>query len=224
MPGAGLAQLAQVQKQGQSGLGLEGQKKTVQDFTKHGIIVDEFTEIESGKKNNRKELEKAMACAKLNNAILVIAKLDRLSRNAFFVMKLQSEKVPFVCCDNPHANELTIGIMAVIAQDEAKRTSERTKDALEAKRARLEAAGLSTNWRTNPKQTWSNEARQKSQAVIKENAATNEHTHRARDYAKMLRTTQYMTLLEIANHLNERKFVTPRGKAFQKTSVWRLLE
>jgi DNA invertase Pin-like site-specific DNA recombinase len=210
------------QKQGASGFGLEGQQAAVKSFVGSNVLVSEFTEIETGKNDNRKELEKAIAAAKKNKAILVIAKLDRLSRNAFFVMKLQSEKVAFVCCDNPHANELTIGILAVIAQDEAKRISERTKAALTAKKARLVAEGKNENWRTSENQKWSNEAREKGMQTIKEKAASNVHIKRAKRYAAGLRE-KGLTLEAIANQLNEDGFQTAKGKSFHKTSVMRLL-
>jgi DNA invertase Pin-like site-specific DNA recombinase len=191
------------QKQGASGFGLEGQQAAVKSFVGSNVLVSEFTEIETGKNDNRKEL-------------------DRLSRNAFFVMKLQSEKVAFVCCDNPHANELTIGILAVIAQDEAKRISERTKAALTAKKARLVAEGKNENWRTSENQKWSNEAREKGMQTIKEKAASNVHIKRAKRYAAGLRE-KGLTLEAIANQLNEDGFQTAKGKSFHKTSVMRLL-
>jgi DNA invertase Pin-like site-specific DNA recombinase len=210
-------------KQGQSGLGLDGQKAAVKAFVGDAPLLAEYTEVETGKNNNRVELQKAIAAAKKAGAILVIAKLDRLSRNAFFVMMLQNEKIPFVCCDNPHANELTIGILAVIAQDEAKRISERTKAALTAKVERLKAANLPENWRTSDKQTWTDEARQKAKSALKIKKESNENTQRAKDVAKMLRDKK-MTYIEIATYLNDRKFQTANGCQFHKTSVMRLLE
>jgi DNA invertase Pin-like site-specific DNA recombinase len=218
------------QKQGQSGLGLEAQQMAVKSFIGSHVLVTEFTEVESGKNNNRKELEKAIALAKKECAILLVAKLDRLSRDAFFTFKLQSEKVSFICCDNPHANELSIGIMAVIAQDEAKRISERTKAALGALTERRKNAILeqkpfkgeiieSVEWR---KGVWTDEARTKGMQTIKENAANNVHIKRAKRYAANLRN-QGMTLEAIATQLNEDGFLTARGKSFHKTSVMRLL-
>ena len=127
-------------KQNNSGLGLEGQRKAVSDFTKNcqDCIIAEFTEREnsSGKNDNRAELTKAIAEAKKQNATLLIAKLDRLSRKVSFVSALNDTKVKFVCCDNPNATSLTIHILAAVAEDEAKRISDRTKAALQAKKAR----------------------------------------------------------------------------------------
>jgi DNA invertase Pin-like site-specific DNA recombinase len=98
--------------------------------------VGEFTEVESGKRSDRPELAKALAMCRLHGARLVIAKLDRLSRNAHFLFGLQEAGVDFVAADMPNANQLTVGIMAMVAQDEAKRISERTKAALAAAKKR----------------------------------------------------------------------------------------
>src|SRR6516164_2276317 len=126
------------QKQGRSGLGLEAQRQAVAEFLNGGDwkIVAELTEVESGKKSDRPELVKALAMCRLHGARLVIAKLDRLSRNAHFLFGLQEAGVDFVAADMPNANQLTVGIMAVVAQDEAKRISERTKAALQAAKKR----------------------------------------------------------------------------------------
>jgi DNA invertase Pin-like site-specific DNA recombinase len=123
------------QKQGESGLGLEGQDAAIDAYrrTTGSKIIAEFTEVETGKKDeleNRPELVKAIARAKRAKAVLVIAKLDRLARSVFVTSQLIKAGVKFVACDNPHANELTINILAAVAQDEAKRISQRTKDAL----------------------------------------------------------------------------------------------
>ena len=97
-------------RQGKSGLGLDAQRKSVLDYLDGGrwSLVAEFTEIESGKRNDRPELEKALATCKKQKAKLVIAKLDRLSRNLAFIATLMDSGVEFVAVDNPHANKLTV--------------------------------------------------------------------------------------------------------------------
>ena len=112
--------------QGDSGLGLEGQRSAVFNFVK-GTIVAEFTEVESGKNNQRAQLSAAIDRAKKENAVLVIAKLDRLSRNASFIFTLRDSGVNFQCVDMPDANTLTIGIFATLAQHERELISSRTK-------------------------------------------------------------------------------------------------
>jgi DNA invertase Pin-like site-specific DNA recombinase len=104
------------QKQGRSGLGLAAQRQAVADFLNGGNwkIVGEFTEVESGKKSDRRQLAKALAMCRLHGARLVIAKLDRLSRNAHFLLGLQESGVDFVAADMPTANQLTVGIMCGI--------------------------------------------------------------------------------------------------------------
>ncbi|WP_317128928.1 recombinase family protein [Hymenobacter metallicola] len=134
------------QKQGASGLGLEAQQAAVQSFvTSAGHVVGEFVEVESGKKNQRPQLAAAIAAARQHGAVLLIAKLDRLSRNAGFIFALRDSGVEFVCCDMPDANTLTVGLFAVIAQHERETIAKRTKDALAAKKARGAQLGTPAN-------------------------------------------------------------------------------
>jgi DNA invertase Pin-like site-specific DNA recombinase len=126
------------EKQGQSGLGLEGQIEAVRRHAElTGCkLVATFIEVETGKRSDRPELLKAIAHARRAGATLVIAKLDRLARNMAFTANLMESGVDFVACDNPHANRLTIHILAAVAEDEARRISERTKAGLAALKAR----------------------------------------------------------------------------------------
>jgi DNA invertase Pin-like site-specific DNA recombinase len=123
-------------RQGQSGLGLEAQDAAIQSYRDAGAcdLKAIYTEVESGKRADRPELIRAIAHAKRAKATLVIAKLDRLSRNVAFVANLLESGVDFVACDNPHANRLTIHILAAMAEHEAKVIGERTKAALAATR------------------------------------------------------------------------------------------
>lgn len=130
------------QKQGSSGLGLDAQRQTVSQFLAVGIraVMAEFVEVETGKGANalekRPELRSALELCRKSGATLLIAKLDRLARNVHFVSGLMESKVKFVACDLPEANQLTIHIMAAFAEHEARRISERTRDALAAAKAR----------------------------------------------------------------------------------------
>ena len=127
------------QRQGASGLGLEAQRKAVEDFLDGGNwqLVEEHVEVESGKDDhNRPALHKALEACKVYGATLVIAKLDRLSRDAYFLLGLQKAGVKFVAADMPEANEMVVGIMALVAQAERRMISERTKAALQAAKAR----------------------------------------------------------------------------------------
>ena len=119
-------------KQGESGLGLDGQIAAVEAYRLSigGELVREFREIETGKIAERPELQKAILLAKRLKATLIVAKLDRLARNVEFTANLMNSGVEFVACDNPHANRLTIHILAAVAEDEARRISERTSAAL----------------------------------------------------------------------------------------------
>lgn len=130
------------QKQGASGLGLEAQREAVSRFLNGGEweLVAEFQEVETGKGADalakRPQLKAALAACRKEGATLIIAKLDRLARNVHFVSGLMESKVKFVACDMPEANELTIHIMAAFAEHEAKRISQRTKDALAIAKSR----------------------------------------------------------------------------------------
>lgn len=120
-------------KQGKSGLGLEAQKEAVERYlallSPRPKLVAEFVEVESGRKgkDDRPQLAKALHHARVTGSILAIAKLDRLSRNVAFLANLMDSGVEFVACDNPHANRLTLHLLAAMAEHEARLISERTK-------------------------------------------------------------------------------------------------
>jgi len=104
-------------------------------------LVGEFTEVESGKRSDRPQLAAALAACKKQKAKLVIAKLDRLSRNLAFIATLMESGVEFVAVDNPHATKLTVHILAAVAEHERDLISERTKAALAAAKARGKVLG-----------------------------------------------------------------------------------
>lgn len=134
-------------KQGESGLGLEAQQACVADFARQGQhqIIAAYQEVETGKRADRPELAKAIAHSKRAKATLVIAKLDRLARNVHFLSGLMEAGVDLVACDNPNANRLTLHILAAVAEDEARRISERTKVALAAYKAHGGRLGTPAN-------------------------------------------------------------------------------
>jgi DNA invertase Pin-like site-specific DNA recombinase len=200
-------------QQGASGLGLDAQRAAVRSFTKcETCIIAEYTEIESGKNDKREQLHAAIAHAKEAGATLIIAKLDRLSRNASFIFALRDSGVEFVCADMPDANTLTIGIFALLAQHERETISQRTKAALQAAKARGVKLG-------NP-QNLTRAGVEKSVAVRK--ARARERNQQAAEVAALLRE-KGLSLREIARRLNLRGFCTPKGKKFQAESVSRLL-
>jgi DNA invertase Pin-like site-specific DNA recombinase len=125
-------------KQGQSGLGLEAQRQAVENYLNGGNwrLAGEFTEIESGKNSDRPQLATALAACRKHRAKLVIAKLDRLSRNLAFIANLLEAGTDFVAADNPHANKSMLQMMAVFAEMERDSISKRTKEALAAAKAR----------------------------------------------------------------------------------------
>jgi len=125
-------------RQGKSGLGIEAQRNSVTDFLNGGQwrLVKEYTEVESGKLTSRPMLAEAIKTCRAYGAKLVIAKLDRLSRDAHFLLGLEKAGIDFVAADMPDANRLTVGIMAMVAEEERRMISKRTKDALAAAKRR----------------------------------------------------------------------------------------
>ncbi|MDJ1498791.1 recombinase family protein [Cytophagaceae bacterium DM2B3-1] len=201
------------QKQGQSGLGLEAQKKTVEKFCEGGQILAEYTDIESGKNNNRPELLKAIAHAKNNDALLVIAKLDRLSRNVYFISSLLESRVHFKACDLPEADHFTVHLFAALAEKERKMISERTKAALQAKKTQGHKLGNLKNL--------TREGAQQGAKAYQKAAVENMNNRRATALIVFLRNSG-MKWLHIADQLNQTGFTTSRGKLFKAEQVKRL--
>jgi DNA invertase Pin-like site-specific DNA recombinase len=201
-------------KQGHSGLGLDAQRIAVLDYLNggHWQLVGSFTEVESGKRSDRPQLAAAMAMCRLKGATLVIAKLDRLTRNVAFLANLMETDVPFVACDNPHATRFTLHILSAVAEHERAMISQRTKAALQAAKARGTQLG-------GYRGTQAPDGRLGGAAV----AAT------ADAYAARLRPTLTelqaagLSLHGMASELTARGIVTPRGGAWTATAVRRAL-
>ena len=202
------------QRQGLSGLGLEAQKSSVLSFLNNRTILAEFTDVETGKNDNRPQLLKAIELAKQTNSTLLIAKLDRLSRNLTFVSTLMDTKVKFICADMPDANELTIHIFAALAQWERKRISERTKGAM----AQLKNRGVKLGTPAN----FTLEARQMGPVKIKQIANSNPNNQKAKKVINLL-SKNGKSLREIAIELNEAGFKTAQGNQFGPEQVRRLI-
>jgi DNA invertase Pin-like site-specific DNA recombinase len=205
-------------RQGRSGLGLEAQRETVRQFvaSRGGrIIAPEFVEVESGKRDDRPELDKALKRCRATGATLVVAKLDRLSRNLAFLATLRDSDVHFVAADMPDANTLTIGVMASLAQHEREMISQRTKVALAAaKRRGVKLGGVRDG---SP-----NIRRYQKQAVAANVARADE---RLRDVADDLRALarEGLSLHAMAKKLNDLDVKTSRGCAWTATAVSRAL-
>jgi DNA invertase Pin-like site-specific DNA recombinase len=207
-------------RQGRSGLGLEAQKNAVAEYLNGGDwkLLKEFTEIESGKDNHRPELGKALHTCKVTGAVLILAKLDRLSRNAAFLLTLRDSGVKFVAADVPDANDLTIGILALIAQHEREAISTRTKEALAAAKRRGVKLG-------NPNGAASLRRAKKGNgaAVAALRMKADRHARELRPVVDELRGEGITTLVGIAAALNERGMQTPRGARWHASSVRNLL-
>ncbi|MDJ1485950.1 recombinase family protein [Cytophagaceae bacterium YF14B1] len=201
--------------QGQSGLGLDAQKRTVEKFCENGRIIGEYTDIESGNNSNRPELAKAIGFAKTHNALLVIAKLDRLSRNVHFISSLLESRVHFKACDLPEADHFTVHLFAALAEKERRMISERTKAALQSKKEKGFKLGTPANL--------DQRAKQKGVAAVKSNARLDGHNIRAGAMAVLLRN-QGLSFRQIARRLNELGYPTRKGKPFRPMSVKRLVD
>ena len=204
------------EKQGRSGLGLEAQQAAVAQYCggRGCEVVGEFVEVESGKNNARPELAKALHLAKVTGATLVVAKLDRLSRNVAFLAALQESGASFVAADMPEANELTIHIMAAVAQAERKAISRRTKEALAAAKARGVRLG-------NPNGAAAIMRAGKGNAASI--TAIRDKTDRfAADLEPIVSDIQgagHTSLRSIAAELNRRGIVTRRGGSWHAATV-----
>lgn len=197
--------------QGRSGLGLEAQQETVKRYIQKmgGELLEEYTEIESGAKNDRPQLNKALNLARRRGSIFIIAKLDRLSRNHLFISQLMESKVEFVACDIPEANSFTIHIFSALAQQERELISTRTKQALQAKKAQGVTLGTPRNLTES--------------AQAKGRRMGNEvKSRKAEEFARLMLPViqgyqaEDLSLRAIARKLNEAGELTASGK----TGAW----
>ncbi len=210
-------------RQGESGLGLEGQEAAIKAFSHKngGTILASYTEVESGKIAERRELGKALAHARRSKATLVVAKLDRLARNVAFLSALMDSGVEFVACDNPYANRLTIHILAAVAEDEARRISERTKAALAAYKVRGGRLGASL-----PQCRTLTLASRKVGAQRAGDTAKRLASEAYRDIEPILRNFQAkgLSLRAMAREINEIGHTTRRGKSWNHVQIKRILD
>lgn len=200
-------------RQGKSGLGLEAQRKAVMDYLNGGRweLASEFIEVESGKHSDRPKLAAALEICRKIKAQLVIAKLDRLSRNLAFIAALMESGVEFVAVDNPHANKLTVHILAAVAQHEREMISERTKAALKAAKARGKRLG-------NPKLS---QAARLAVASLK--AAADQFAANVLPIIAAIRAEGHKSRNAIAARLNERGIKTARGGKWTHVQVGKIL-
>jgi len=208
-------------QQGVSGLGLAAQRVAIEAHAvhRHATVIHTFTEIESGKVNARPELTKALHLAKVTGATLVIAKLDRLSRNAAFLLALRDSGVRFLAADMPDANDLTVGIMALVAQQEREAISRRTTEALAA----AKAGGVRLG---NPNGAAALKRADKGNAasLVAIRGAADSHAKNLQPVVAALTAEGIRSLGAVAEALNARGMLTPRGGRWHKSSVRNLLD
>lgn len=205
-------------KQGRSGLGLEAQRAAVEAFLNGGrwIVLEEFVETESGKWDDRPALQRALTSCRIHDATLLIAKLDRLSRDAAFLLNLQKAGVKFVACDMPEADNFTVGIFALLAQKERELISSRTREALaSAKRRGVKLGGNRGNLPSVAREGTAASAQIRSRKAQK----------RAEDLMQIIQPLRAggRSMSAIAAALNERGIPTARGRSWQATQVGRVI-
>jgi DNA invertase Pin-like site-specific DNA recombinase len=201
-------------RQGESGLGLEAQRKAVADYLNGGSwsLAAEFVEIESGKRsNNRPQLAAVLAACKKLKAKLVVAKMDRLSRNVAFIATMMDSGVEFVACDNPNAARLTLHILAAVAEHEREMISQRTKAALAAAKARGVRLG-------GPKLAIATKL-----GNAGNRAAANRFAINVAPIIHQIRASGATSLRAIAAALNARGVATARGGQWNATQVMSVL-
>ena len=206
-------------KQGIAGFGMEAQQHAVENFLagKEAVLINQYREMESGAKNDRPELHKALRKCRLTGATLLIAKLDRLSRNRRFLMELADSTINFVCCDMPEANNLTVGLLACLADYERQLISERTKAALAAAKARGVKLGNPNIANVRNTDTRKATAAKVAKAQTR-NAEIREVIHELKvDAGERLSSRAIATLL------NEAGYTTSTGRPWHHQGVLRVL-
>jgi DNA invertase Pin-like site-specific DNA recombinase len=201
-------------KQGKSGLGLDAQHEAVSAYLNGGrwTLAAEFTEVESGKRtDNRPQLAAALAACKKLKAKLIVAKLDRLSRNLAFIAALMESGVEFVACDMPVANKLTIHILAAVAEHERELISQRTKDALAEAKKRLAKEGRKLG---NPSIA---KAAKAGAATNRENA--DRFTANTLPIIREIQASGITTLRGVAHALTARGVPSARGTPWSPVAV-----
>jgi DNA invertase Pin-like site-specific DNA recombinase len=210
-------------QQGDSGLGLEAQRAALENHVRQAgrTLAMVYTEVESGKRADRPALLRAIAHAKRSKATLLVAKLDRLSRNVEFLARVMNSGCEFAAADMPSANRFMLHVMAAIAEHEAKAISERTKVALQAYKARGGKLGAELpQCRNLTREAQRKGAQRAGEAVAK---AAGEAYRDIRPAMVEWRKNG-MTLAQIAERLNSDGQTTRRGKSWNPVQVARILE
>ena len=206
------------ERQGRSGLALEAQRELVQEFLGKGWPpVAEYTEVESGKNDSRPQLAKAIGECRRLGASLVIAKLDRLGRRLSFIAGLMDQYVPFFAADMPHADRFRLHLEAVIAEDERRRISERTKAALQAAKDRGQKLGGFRGHVIRPKDS----AKGRTSAIEARSKEALKLAMLVMATIKSIQATGITTANGIARVLNKQGIAAPRGGRWQALQVQR---
>lgn len=204
------------ERQGRSGLGLEAQRQAVREYLGR-VPEHEFTEVESGKRSDRPELLKALDLAELTGSALVVAKLDRLSRDAAFLLTLQKAKVQIAFADMPQADRLVIGVMAMLAEWEREQISKRTKAALAVAKQRGRNVGGDRG------NLGAVRAAGAKASALKRSASAADRARKVMPHVRDAMAAGHKSARAIADFLNRKGIRTARGCQWRPGSVNRLV-
>ena len=205
-------------RQGRFGFSVEAQRAAVKDYlaSNPGVVIAEFSEAVSGRRNDRPALSKALSLCRIARAKLVIARLDRLSRNVEMIARLMESGLEFVAADFPHANRFTIHILAAVAEYESHLNSERTKEAIAARRERGARMGspVYNGTRCFPPGC------QRASAIVRKGRSE----ARARDLAPLVwkAVAEGKSMSVVAEEFNESGIAPPARAPWSKNSIWRI--
>lgn len=205
------------QRQGISGLGLEAQQDIVEDYIRRqeGKLLHIYTEIESGKRDDRPQLLKALQHCQLTNSTLVVSKLDRLSRDLHFLSTVMKSGIQFVCCDQPNSGTLVLQVLAAVAEEERRMISERTKLALAAAKKRGVKLGnprldeVRNTCMNNARKAWQKNNDEFNEAIL--------------TVIESLQQQGIATYKGLARELNRLGFKTRYGRQFYSATVRNIL-
>lgn len=205
-------------EQGSSGLGLAAQQHSIETFldATEASLVGDYTDIQSGKKDSRESLQKALRSCRVNGATLVVSKLCRLSRSFAYSAKLLEGDVPVIITENPNASMLELRLKAAINQEERERISDRTREALAAKKSKGDELGNKDVWKYAANQDTTN-------ANAARTAKSGDYKQYMFDVIQEEFGDELPSLATIANWLNENGYSTPRGSEFTRAAVQRVI-
>lgn len=218
------------ESQGINGLGIEAQRRSVGEYLSRvgasGALLAEYVEVESGRRSDRPELNRAIGHSRNARATLLIAKLDRLSRDVHFLTGLERAGIEFVACDLPNANRLTVTILAAVAEHERDMISQRTKAALAVARDRVSIVGQKGRPEVkrlgNPNGSEHLAGHGNRRAILAVKAKADDQAIRLKPLLEEIIHSGASSARSIAAAFNEQGILSPRGAKWGARTVLNL--